>query len=109
MVYKCVYTDAALHNSLARFAAALIETAILRRPIKKEYGSEIRPLASPHPKYPLCLGNAWRCHRHAPDQLRRAHGVIAALPVVPLSCSAAKNSHRLVIEHSIDRFGMPPG
>src|SRR5262245_44273497 len=38
MVYKCVYTDAALHNSLPRFAAALIETVILQRPIKKEYG-----------------------------------------------------------------------
>ena len=109
MVYRCVCTDAALHNSLARFTAALIETVIPQRPIQKEYGSEIRPLAWPHQKYPLCLGDAGHCHRHTPGQLCRAHGVIAALPVVPLSCSAAKNSHRLVIEHSIDRFGMPPG
>ena len=43
---ECVYTDAALHNSLVRFAAALIETVIPQRPIKKEHGSEIRPLVS---------------------------------------------------------------
>jgi len=66
MVYKCVYTDAALHNSLARFAAALIETVILQRPIKKECGSEIRPLASSRQRDPLCLGYAGRGHRHAP-------------------------------------------
>jgi hypothetical protein len=76
---------------------------------EKEQGSEARHLVFPRQRPPLRLGDAGHCYCHAPSQLRRAYGVIAALPVVPLSCSAAKNSHRLVIEHSIDRFGMPPG
>src|SRR5215470_13407909 len=53
---------------------------LYQMPMKKEYGSEIRPLASPRQKYPLCLGDAGHCHRHASGQLRRAHLDIAGAP-----------------------------
>ena len=46
--------------------------------MKKERGSEASQLAIRGQEHPLCLGNAGRCHRHAPDQLRRAHGVRGA-------------------------------
>src|SRR5712691_7257511 len=73
------------YNCLARFAAALIETVLHQMPMKKEYGSEIRPLASLRQKYALCLGDAGRCHSHAPDQFRRAYGLrgAAGLPGRP--------------------------
>src|SRR6266446_2367002 len=101
MVYRCIETNAAPYNCPARFAAALIETVIPQMPMKKEYGCEIRPLASPRQKYPLCLGDAGHCHSHAPGELRRAHYVIAGVPVVPLSVllsSVVRNSHRIVME-----------
>src|SRR5215471_19878271 len=66
------------HNSLSRFAAALNRDCLYQMPMQKEYGSEIRPLASPRQKYPLCLGDARHCHRHTFGQLRRAHGLRGA-------------------------------
>src|SRR5216683_1588065 len=89
MVYRSACTEVALHNSLEHSVAVLIETVIYQRPMKKEHGSEIRPLASPRQKYALCLGDAGHCYRHAPGQLRRAYYVIAGVPVVLLIVFAA--------------------
>jgi hypothetical protein len=47
MVYSNICIDAVVHNNLECFVAALLETVILQMPMQKEYGSEIRPLASP--------------------------------------------------------------